>query len=61
MFDALNISGQIDLLQEALKLKNIKKRVNGGNVVFTIYDDVPPALVGIRRPSPFYLSLRLEG
>jgi len=26
-----------------------------------MYDDVPPTPIGITRPPPFYLSLRLEG
>ena len=51
----------MDLLQEALKLKNSKKRVNEGNFVFLISDDVPLAPIGIRRSPPFYLFLRLEG
>ena len=61
MFDALKISSQLDFLQEALKLRNNKKRVNEGNVIFAISDDVPPTPIVIRRLSPFYLSLRLEG
>jgi len=61
VFDALKIPGQLDILQEDLKLRNNNKRVNEGNIIFAISDDVPPAPIGIRRPPPFYLSLRLEG
>lgn len=60
MFDALRILGQLELLQEALKLKDSKKRVNEGNIIFAIFDDVPSYPIGIRIPPPFYLSLRLE-
>jgi len=60
MFDALKIPGQLDLMQEGSKLRNYKKRVNEENVIFGISDDVPLAPIGIRRPPPFYLSLRLE-
>lgn len=56
MFDALMILGQMDLLPEDLKLKNSKKRVNEGNVIFAIFDDVPPSPIGIRKSPPFYLS-----
>ena len=61
MFDALKIPGQLDLLQEALKLRNSKKRVNEGNPIFAISDDVPPTPIGIRIPLAFYISLQLEG
>jgi len=48
-------------LQEALKLKNNKKRKNKGNVVFFNFDDFPPSPIVIRIPPLFYLSIRLEG
>lgn len=60
IFDALRILGNIDLLQEALKLKKSKKRVNEEIIVFKNVDNVPLAPIGIRRPPPFYLSLILE-
>jgi len=61
MFDALKIPYQLDLLQEISKLKNSKKEVNEGNIFCAISDDIPPAPIGIRRPPPLYLSLRIEG
>lgn len=62
IFDALRILGQIDLLQEALKIKNnSRKRTSENNIILDNIDDVPWAPIVIRRPTPFYLSLRLEG
>jgi len=56
MFDTLKILGQLDLLQEALKLINSEKRVNEGNPIYAMSDDVPLAPIGITRPPPFYFS-----
>lgn len=61
MFDALRLPDHIDLLEEALKFNNGRKITNEDNVIISIFDDVPRALIGIRRPPPFYISLRLEG
>jgi len=61
MFDALKIPGQLDLLQEALKLRNSKKRLNEGNPIYATSDNFPLDPIGIIRPPPFYLSLILEG
>ena len=36
MFDALKLPGQLDHLQQTLKLRNNKKRVNEGNPIFAI-------------------------
>jgi len=35
--------------------------VNEGNAICTIYDYVPPSLIGTIRPPHFYISLILEG
>ena len=48
-------------MQEALKLRNNKKRINKRNIVFAISNEIPSDPIGIRIPPPFYLSLRLEG
>ena len=61
IFDALRLLGEIDLLQEALKLKNGKKIDSEDNTIFSIIDDVPRSPIVIRRPPPFYISHRLEG
>lgn len=61
IFDALRILGQINLLQEALKLKNGRKRTSVDNVILVIFDDIPRAPINIRRCPLFYISLRLEG
>jgi len=42
MYDALRIPGQIDLIQEALNIKNnSRKRTNEENNILTNKDDVP--------------------
>lgn len=51
----------MDLLQEALKLKNGRKRGNEDNTIFSITNDISRAPIGIIRPPPFYISIRLEG
>lgn len=61
IFDALRKPSQIDLLQEALQIKNnSKKRTCEDNIIISNIDDVPRAPIGIRRSPPFYMSLRLE-
>ena len=48
-------------MEEALKLKNNKKRTSEDNFVFVNFDDVHSTPIVITRSPPFYLSLRLEG
>ena len=60
IFDALRMPIQIDLLQEALKLRNnSRKRTSEDNIIIINTDDVLHTSIGIRRPPSFYLSLRL--
>ena len=42
MFDALRMPSQIDLLQEALKIKNnSRKRTNEDSIILANIDDIP--------------------
>lgn len=61
MFDTLRLCDQMDLFQEALKLKNGRKRTNEENVILTIFDDIPRPYISIIRSPHFYISIRLEG
>lgn len=45
-----------------MKIKNNSiKRNNEENIIIANIDDVSQDPIGIRRPVPFYISLRLEG
>lgn len=48
-------------MQEALKFKNGNKRNIKDNVILAITNDVPRPPIGIKRPPPIYIFLRLEG
>lgn len=43
-----------------MKFKNSIKRTSEGNIILINTNDTPHAPIGIRRPPPFSLSLRLE-